>query len=281
MPARGGDNPVGDAVPPPGVDTTKPSIARVYDYLLGGKDNFAVDREVGEMSLRIMPDGREGPRSNRAFLRRAVHYLAADAGIRQFLDLGSGLPSQGNVHEVAQAVDRKARVVYVDYDPVVLAHARALLAGDYSEVVLADLREPGRIFDHPTVNAMLDLDRPVAVLLLSVLHHIGDDADPAGIVAAYRDAVVPGSHLAVTHLHKPGPEHLEDRELADLGEEVFRKAFGVSCWRSEEEIRSFFGDWDLVPPGLVPVVDWRPEPGDLGQRYLTYRLVLGGVARKP
>ncbi|HEX6470741.1 MAG TPA: SAM-dependent methyltransferase [Streptosporangiaceae bacterium] len=277
-----GDNAVGDnAVPPPGVDTTKPSIARVYDYLLGGKDNFAVDREVGEMSLRIMPDGREGPRSNRAFLRRAVRYLAADAGIRQFLDLGSGLPSQGNVHEVAQAVDKKARVVYVDYDPVVLAHARALLAGDYSDVVLGDLRGPETILNHPAVNAMLDFDQPVALLLLSVLHHIGDDADPAGIVAAYRDAVAPGSHLAISHLHKPSPDLLEDRELAELSEEVFRKAFGTSRWRGEEEIRSFFGDWDMVPPGLVPVVDWRPEPGDPGKRYLTYRLVLGGVARKP
>jgi hypothetical protein len=260
---------------------TKPNIARVYDYLLGGKDNFAADREVGEMSLRVMPDGREGPRSNRAFLRRAVHFLAAEAGIRQFLDIGSGLPSQGNVHEVAQAVDPKIRVVYVDYDPVVLAHARALLANDFTSIILADLREPQSILDHPTVRSVIDFDQPVGLLLLSVLHHVNDAEDPAGIVATLRDAVVPGSHLAISHLHNPGCSRPDDAELARLGEEIFKKAFGTGRWRGVEDIRSYFGDWELLPPGLVPTPEWRPGPGDGRRRYLTHPFVLGGVAKKP
>jgi SAM-dependent methyltransferase len=260
---------------------TRPNIARVYDYLLGGKDNFAADREVGEMSLRIMPDGREGPRSNRAFLRRVVHYLAADAGIRQFLDLGSGLPSQGNVHEVAQAVDPKARVVYVDYDPVVLTHARAMPATDFTEFIEADLRDPETIVNHPAVRGLLDFDQPIALLLLSVLHHVGDDMDPAGVVAALRDAVGPGSHLAISHLHKPGRDCPEDHELAGLGEGIFRNAFGTGQWRTADEILAFFGDWELAPPGLVQVVDWRPVPDEPRKRYLTHQFVLGGVARKP
>jgi hypothetical protein len=259
---------------------TKPNIARVYDYLLGGKDNFAADREIGEMSLRIMPDGREGPRSNRAFLRRVVRFLAAEAGIRQFLDIGSGLPSRGNVHEVAQAVDPKARVGYVDYDPVVVTHARALLATDFNTVVEADLREPEVILHDPKVRKLIDFDRPVALLLLSILHHIPDDADPMAIVATLRDAVVPGSFLAISHLHKPGAERPEDAELARIGEDIFRKAFGAGQWRDADEIRGFFGDWELLSPGVVPVAEWRPDPADGYKKYLTHEFVLGGVARK-
>jgi hypothetical protein len=268
-------------VPPPGVDMTKPNIARVYDYLLGGKDNFAADREVAELTLRVMPDAREGPKSNRAFLRRAVHYLAAEAGIRQFIDIGSGLPTRGNVHEIAQAVDPEARVVYADNDPVVLAHARALLAGDFTNVIMADLREPESILDHMTVRSVIDFDRPVAVLLLSILHHINDEDDPTGIVAALRDAVPLGSHLAISHLHNPGSERPDDAELARLGEEIFQKSYGTGRWRRTEEIRAYFGDWPLVPPGLVPTSEWRPGPGDDQTKHLTHYLVLGGVAMKP
>jgi hypothetical protein len=272
---------VGDIdVPPPGVDMTKPNIARVYDYLLGGKDNFAADREVAELTLRVMPDARQGPRSNRAFLRRAVRYLAAEAGIRQFIDIGSGLPTRGNVHEIAQAVDPETRVVYVDYDPVVLAHARALLAGDFTNVIMADLRAPESILNDPTVRSVIDFDRPVALLLLSILHHINDEDDPARIMAALRAAMPPGSHLAISHLHNPGSRRPEDAELARIGEEIFKKSYGVGRWRGAEEILSYFGDWDLVPPGLVPTSEWRPDPGDDHTKYLTHHFVLGGVARK-
>jgi hypothetical protein len=273
---------VGDIdVPPPGVDMAKPNIARVYDYLLGGKDNFAADREVAELTLRIMPDARQGPRSNRAFLRRAVRYLAAEAGIRQFIDIGSGLPTRGNVHEIAQAVDPETRVVYVDHDPVVLAHARALLANDFTNVIMADLRAPESILNDPTVRSVIDFDRPVALLLLSILHHINDEDDPASIMATLRAAVPPGSHLAISHLHNPGSRRPEDAGLARVGEEIFKKSYGVGRWRGPEEILSFFGDWDLVPPGLVPTSEWRPDPSDDHTKYLTHYFVLGGVARKP
>jgi S-adenosyl methyltransferase len=268
-------------VPPPGVDMSKPNIARVYDYLLGGKDNFAADREVAEMTLRILPDAREGPRSNRAFLRRAVHYLAAEAGIRQFIDIGSGLPTRGNVHEIAQAVAPETRVVYVDYDPVVLAHARALLANDFTSVIMGDLRLPESILNHRAVRGAIDFDRPVALLLLSILHHINDEDDPASIMARLRAAVPAGSYLAVSHLHNPGSERPEDAELARVGEEIFRKSYGVGRWRGTEEILDFFGDWDLVPPGLVPTAEWRPGPDDDQTKYLTHYFVLGGVAKKP
>ncbi|HEU5158643.1 MAG TPA: SAM-dependent methyltransferase [Streptosporangiaceae bacterium] len=259
---------------------TKPNIARVYDYLLGGKDNFAADREVAELTLRIMPDAREGPKSNRAFLRRAVRYLAAEAGIRQFIDIGSGLPTQGNVHEIAQAIDPETRVVYVDYDPVVLAHGRALLANDFTSVIMADLREPESILEHPALRRAIDFDRPVALLLLSILHHINDEDDPASIMATLRAAVPPGSHLAISHLHNPGSERPDDAELAKIGEEIFQKSYGVGRWRSVTEIRSFFGDWALLPPGLVPTSEWRPDPADDHAKYLTHYFVLGGVGKK-
>jgi S-adenosyl methyltransferase len=182
---------------PAGVDTTKPNIARMYDYLLGGKDNFAADREIAEISLRIMPDSRKGPRSNRAFLRRVVRYLTAAAGIRQFLDLGSGLPTRGNVHEIAQEIAPTARVVYVDNDPVVLTHSRALLAGNHTAVVTADIREPESILKHPAVRGLIDFDRPVGLLMFAILHHVNDTEDPGGIAATFREAMPSGSHLSV------------------------------------------------------------------------------------
>ena len=268
-------------VSPPGVDMTKPNIARVYDYLLGGKDNFAADREMAELTLRVMPDARQGPRSNRAFLRRAVRYLAAEAGIRQFIDIGSGLPTQGNVHEIAQAIDPETRVVYVDHDPVVLAHARALLANDFTSVVMGDLIQPESILNDPTVRSVIDFDRPVALLLLSILHHINEADDPASIMATLRAAVVPGSHLAISHLQNPGSRHPEDAELATIGEEIFKKSYGVGRWRSAEEILAFFGDWEPVSPGIVPTSEWRPDQDTDRTKYLTYYFVVGGVARKP
>jgi hypothetical protein len=273
---------VGDrGVPPPGVDMTKPNMARVYDYLLGGKDNFAADREVAEMLFRVMPDARAGPRSNRAFLRRAVRYLTAEAGIRQFIDIGSGLPTQGNVHEIAQKTAPETRVVYVDYDPVVLAHARALLAGDFTSVTMADLREPESILDHPMVRDVIDFDQPVGLLLLSILHHIKDEEHPADIVATLREAMPAGSHLAITHLHNPGSELPEDAEQAKLGEEIFIQSYGRGRWRTTEAIRAFFGDWELLSPGLVPAPEWRPDPDDDPKKSLMHNLVLGGVAKKP
>jgi hypothetical protein len=186
--------------PPDGIDTRAPNPARIYDYLLGGKDHYPADRQAAEAVLAVAPQAREGARENRAFLQRAVRYLA-EAGVRQFLDIGTGLPTQGNVHQVAQAVMPEARVVYVDHDPVVHTHANALLTNNSptTVAVIGDLREPEAILDHPEVRRLLDFTRPIAVLLVAVLHFIRDAEDPAGIVTRLRDAMAPGSYLVVSH----------------------------------------------------------------------------------
>ncbi|OLB75879.1 MAG: hypothetical protein AUI14_20190, partial [Actinobacteria bacterium 13_2_20CM_2_71_6] len=184
---------------PQEIDINVPSAARMYDYYLGGAHNFAADRELAEQALRAMPDGRFLARTNRAFLRRAVRFLAR-AGIRQFLDIGSGIPTAGNVHEVAKQVTPDARVAYVDIDPVAVSHAQALLAADPRTGALrGDLRRPDRILADPALGAIVDLDQPVAVLLLAVCHFVPDSDDPAGIIAQLRAALAPGSHLVISH----------------------------------------------------------------------------------
>jgi len=267
---------------PPGVDTNKPSIARVYDYVLGGKDNFAIDRQVGDLALQITPDGPQAAKANRAFLRRVVHYLAAEAGVDQFLDLGSGLPSQGNVHEVAQAANPKARVIYVDSDPIVLAHGRALLGNtETTRVIQADIRAPDDVLNHPDVNALIDFDRPVALLLLSILHHIQDGEDPTGLAAALREPLVPGSFVAVSHFHNPGDEHPDASQKAMVVEKIFNQTLGTGRWRTRDEILAYFGDYEMLEPGLVPLPEWRPRPGDTSEQSDTYHTVVGGLARRP
>lgn len=270
-----------DRVPPPGIDITKPSIARTYDCFLGGKDNFAIDREIARMTLEVMPDGVGGARANRAFLRRVVRHLAKEAGIRQFLDLGSGLPSAGNVHEVAHASDPTARVVYVDNDPVVLVHARALMVdSDATTVITADVREPEKILEHPDVRRLLDFDQPLGLLMFAILHHINDDEDPEGITGTLRAALAPGSHLAISHFHNPGDERPDDARFAIEGEKLFNETLGTGRWRARDEILSYFGDMELLEPGLVPLPEWRPDPGDPTERDRTHYLFLGGVGRK-
>src|SRR5437764_10948538 len=185
---------------PPGVDTSVPSMARAYDYLLGGGHNFAVDRQVADTAERIMPGARQIARLNRAFLRRAVLYLM-ESGIRQFLDIGSGVPTVGNVHEIAQQIDPESRVVYVDKDPVAVAHSELLLKGnDRATVCQADFREPEYIFDRPEVHAQLDLDRPIGLLTVMMLHFVPDSWDPAAILGRYRDALAPGSYLVLSQV---------------------------------------------------------------------------------
>jgi hypothetical protein len=269
---------------PPGIDVTKPSVARVYDCYLGGKDNFAVDREVVERTKRIFPpdwDAARGGLDNRAFLQRVVRYLVAEAGIRQFIDFGSGLPSQGNVHEIAQDIAPQARVVYVDNDPIVLVHARAMLGDtETTRVITADLRRPEEILDHDTVREFVDLSRPVGMLLFAILHHINDDEGPADIAAYLRDAMAPGSYLAISHFVNPGSEFPEDAERADMCEKIFAEHLGTGRWRTREEVLGYFGELSLVEPGLVPLPEWRPDPGDDLSVHPTYRLFAGGVARK-
>jgi len=240
----------------------------------GGKDHYAADRVAAEL-LRVYPDTAFSARANRAFLGRAVHYLASEAGIRQFLDIGTGIPTAGNTHEVAQAAAPESRVVYVDYDPVVLAHARALLSGSdegATEYVDSDLRDTARILAE--AGRLLDLAKPVAITLLTVLHAIPDADDPHAIVATLLEAVPAGSYLAISH----GASDLTDQEeLKDLLDGWKGKVQQQFTGRSREQVARFFEGTDLVEPGLVPVEDWRPEPGKGG----THKSAIwGAVGRK-
>lgn len=266
---------------PPGLDVTRPNIARVYDAFLGGKDNYAADRAVVELALQVTPDAPAGARANRAFLRRVVRYLVATAGIRQLVDIGSGLPTQGNVHEIASAADPRARVVYVDNDPVVGAHTRALLGSNPAAlIVTADIRKPAKIIEDDNVRQFIDSGEPVGLLLVAILHYINDDEDPGGIVARLREAMPSGSHLAISSFHMPGPEHPEDAAKTVAMEKLFNEKLGSGRWRSREEILSWFGDWELLEPGLVPLPEWRPDVRGSTKRNATYYGFVGGVARK-
>lgn len=268
---------------PPGVDPTRPSVARVYDYMLGGKDNFAVDRQTAEAALKVTPEGFEAARWSRVFLRRAVRFLAAEAGIDQFLDIGSGLPTQGNVHEVAGEVNPATRVVYVDSDPMVLAHARALLANARTATVKqADARHPDDILRCPSVQRFIDFNRPVGLLMFGILHHMNDDEDPEQIAARYRDAVPSGSYLAISHFFNPCEAHPEASAKALEVEKIFMESLGSGRFRKHEEILRYFGDFELVEPGLVPFPEWRPGAGDEAHEPAeVYYTLVGGVARKP
>jgi hypothetical protein len=237
-------------------DLGTPNPARIYDYLLGGKDNFPTDRAAAEELLALVPEARAGARENRAFLGRVVRYLAREAGIRQFLDVGTGMPTQGNVHEVAHAMAPDARVLYVDNDPVVHVHADALLAAPTTAAVLADLREPERIVSHPKTRKLLDFTRPVAVLLVAVLHFLEDADHPAEVVACLRDAVPPGSYLVVSHAtgdFRPG--------IAQKVTEVYDKASAPLVLRSRDQVAALFHGFELLPPGLVQPAAWWPDHG--------------------
>ena len=264
-----------------GLDVTKPNIARVYDAFLGGKDNFAADRAVVELALNVTPDAPVGARANRAFLQRVVRFLVAEAGLRQLVDIGSGLPTQGNVHEVAEVISPAVRVVYVDNDPVVRTHANALVAvTPETRFLTADVREPDKILGDPVVREFVGSGRPVGLLLLAILHHLNDDEDPAGIVARLRDALPPGSYLAISSFRMPGPEHPDDAAKTAAMEEMFNERLGTGRWRSQEQILAWFGDWELVEPGLVPLPEWRPDGPVSAARDATYYGFVGGIARK-
>lgn len=245
-----------------GIDTTTPNVARIYDFLLGGKDNFAADRRAARQLLQAIPDAAAIARDNRSFLGRAIRYMAGELGIRQFLDLGSGLPTQANVHELAQDVAPDARVVYVDNDPVVASHGRALLATRNQQVamVLGDLREPAAILDHPETRALLELSRPVAVLCTSTLHFISDAEGPHEIIARYRDRLAPGSCLAITHGSCVPPEEDPDDDV-NRATRVYSQASAQLHARPLPEILRFFDGFELIEPGLVWMPEWRPDPG--------------------
>jgi S-adenosyl methyltransferase len=253
---------------PPEFDTSVAHQARMYDYLLGGKDNYAADRAATEAALRIYPEWGFTARANRAFLGRAIRYLTADAGMRQFLDIGTGIPTAGNTHQVAQEIAPETRVVYVDYDPVVLAHARALLtsgAAGATEYIDADLREVGTILDQ--ASQLLDFTQPVAVTLVAILHAIPDADDPHGIVARLVDAVPSGSYLALSHL---GREFLPPETLRQMQDASTGRVQQQFAYRSRDQVARFFAGMDLVEPGIVPLEEWRPDPGaaDIGKSTL-------------
>ncbi|MCW2891021.1 MAG: hypothetical protein JWO75_510 [Actinomycetia bacterium] len=240
-------------------DTSVAHQARVYDYVLGGRDNYAADRAATEAWLKIDPGMAFSARANRAFLGRAIRYLAGEAGMRQFLDIGTGIPTAGNTHQVAQAIAPKSLVVYVDYDPVVLAHARALLtSGDEAgstEYIEADLRDTLAILAQ--ARQLLDFTKPVAVTLLAILHAIPDADDPHAIVATLMDAVPPGSYLAVSHV---GSELLEREKQDGVRGVADRMVKQTPTYRSREQVARFFAATDLVEPGIVRVEAWRPDP---------------------
>ncbi|MEU6406581.1 SAM-dependent methyltransferase [Streptomyces sp. NPDC046985] len=267
--------PNGDGLPQ-GVDPGKASVARMYDAMLGGEHNFAIDREAVAAFTAIDPQVRTLARANRAFLGRAVRFLV-DAGVRQFIDLGSGIPTQGNVHEVAQAACPGAKVVYVDNDPVAVAHSEALLADNPdATIVAADIRDPAGVLSSPQVGKLLDFEQPVAVLMITILHFITPDQDPAGIVAAFRDALPADSWLALTHATD------EDRPdtAAAVGQLYRDRATSPVTARSHGEIAALFDGFDLVDPGLVYVPLWRPDPLDEVPENPSRYWVYAGVGRK-
>ncbi|MFC9682070.1 SAM-dependent methyltransferase [Streptomyces sp. NPDC056948] len=242
---------------PRSIDISVPSVSRMYDFYLGGSHNFEVDREAARRAMEFLPGLPKIVQANRAFMRRAVRY-AADQGITQFLDIGSGIPTFGNVHEVAQTASPGARVVYVDHDPVAVAHSQAVLEGnDGAGVVAADLRKPQDILSSPEVERLIDLNQPVALLLVAILHFVEDEDDPYGAVAELREALAPGSLLVLTHASYEGIPLSPER--AGGAVDVYEEIRNPLIMRSREEIARFFEGYDMVEPGLVAMPRWRPD----------------------
>jgi hypothetical protein len=258
----------------PGPDPA-PNVARIYDALLGGKDNYAADRQAARQLEAAVPGAARAARDNRAFLGRAVRFLAADAGITQFIDIGTGLPTRGHVHQIAHAADPAARVIYADNDPIVVAHARALLA-DAPQVIAveADARFPRHLLTLPAVRSLINFDRPVAVLLVAVLHFVPDSDGPASIVQAITDHLAPGSYVVISHVTGDQLPAAAVRQAR----QIYLGAFTSGAARSRDAIGRLFDGLDLIPPGLTSVTAWRPR-----RRVTAARPVLfwAGIGRKP
>ncbi|WUH89902.1 SAM-dependent methyltransferase [Streptomyces sp. NBC_00433] len=259
-----------------GIDTSRPHPARMYDYYLGGRDNYWVDREAAQQIIDASPEVVDSAVANREFLRRAVRHLAK-TGVRQFIDIGTGIPTSPNTHETAQSVAPDARIAYVDNDPIVAAHAGArLLRARNTAFGLADMRNPRSILEHPAVSGLIDFSQPVAVMLVSVLHFVSDDEDPAGTIALLRDALPAGSHLVLSH-------GTADFHPDTVGEavSVYRKATANLSLRSYDDVLAFFDGFDLLDPGLVQVPLWHPDGPEPEPELLRKIGVYGGVGRKP
>jgi SAM-dependent methyltransferase len=239
---------------PPAIDTSRPHPARVYDYFLDGKDHYPADRKAGEQVLEAVPTAKAMARANRAFLQRAVRFLAR-AGIRQFLDIGTGLPTRGSVHQAAHEITPDADIVYVDNDPVVLAHSRALLAGDYAVVVQGDLRRPDSILGDAAVAKTIDFDRPVAVPLVAILHFLSYQDRPEEVVGRFVEAMAPGSYLVISHATADF-----NPQAAAQAARAYEHATSPIVLRNHAEVARLFCGLPMIPPGLVQLPDWRPEP---------------------
>ncbi len=257
---------------PDEVDLDRPSAARVYDYYLGGSHNFAVDREMARRAIELWPELPQIMQANRAFLRRAVRYLVA-RGVTQFLDIGSGIPTAGNVHEVAQGAYPDARVVYVDIDPVAVAHSRAILSGDErTDIVQGDLRDVDGLLADPRTGRLLDLSQPIGVLMVALLHFVPDSDDPAALISRYRKSMGPGSHLVVSHAtHEGQPDQAGPHRA------LYRRTATPMTMRSRPEIVALLDGFELVEPGVVFLPQWRPDsPTDVDEhpeRFTGYAVV--------
>lgn len=254
--------------------TDRPTPARMYDYFLHGKDNFPADRAAADQVIAKLGSvvTRAVVWENRRFLGRAVRFLTEECGVDQFIDIGAGLPSQENTHQVAQRVRPDARVLYVDYDPIVAAHGQQLLEGtSNTRIITADLREPGTILDHPVTRELIDFSRPVGVLFIAVFHFIPDSADPSGVISTVLDRLVPGSYLALSHLTTNSPS----AEERDLMVATYANTAAPMIYRSDEEIAGLLSGVELVEPGLVPTGAWRPDTSDEPTRRM-----VAGVGRK-
>jgi hypothetical protein len=244
-----------------GIDFDKPNAARVYDYLIGGKLNYAIDRMFAEQILAVRPESKELALMNRRWLRRAVRF-GAEQGVRQFLDIGSGMPTVGHVHEVVQAIDPASRVVYVDNEPVAVAHSEIVLKdNENAEMVQADAEIPADVLEHETTEMLLDFDQPIMLIMAAFVHFIPDERDPAGLIAAYRDALAPGSYLALSSGTFEGQGE-EVRRAA----EMYQKSGTNVVARSRDELRALLDGFEILPPGIVFTPEWRPDdPADVGE----------------
>jgi hypothetical protein len=262
---------------PEDVDLDRPSIARVYDYYLGGTHNFAADRTFAEAILTTTPEARPAAIGNRAFLSRAVRYLS-ERGIRQFIDLGSGIPTAGSVHEVLSKTATGNKVVYVDLDPVAVAHSRAILDGvPDAAVVAGDLRKPAEVLANPALRGVVDFREPVAIMLVAVLHFVTSEEHPEDIVAGYAAASVPGSYVAISHAGPVTGRALTDDETKSY--EAYRNSPTPVVLRSASEVEALFGDLTIVEPGVVPAPRWRPD-GPTDDTPEASMLVSAGIGRK-
>jgi hypothetical protein len=263
---------------PEDVDLDRPSIARVYDYYLGGTHNFTADRAFADAVLAATPEVRTAAIDNRAFLRRAVRYLSG-LGIRQFIDLGAGIPTSGNVHEVLrEASDDPSKVVYVDLDPVAIAHSRAILDGvPNAAAVAGDLRKPAEVLANPALRGIVDFREPVAIMLLAVLHFVTPEEHPEDIVAGYAAASVPGSYLVISHAGPATGRALTDDEKKSY--EAYRNSATPVVLRSAPEVEALFGDLTIIEPGVVPAPRWRPD-GPTDAIPEASMLVSAGIGRK-